>query len=175
MGTKKVLFIDRDGTIIVEPPVTKQVDSIDLLEFLPGAVSALSRIAREGDFELVMVTNQDGLGTQSFPEETFWPAHNKMLTELSDAGVRFAEIYIDRSFAEEGKPTRKPGTAMLTSYLEGAYDMAGSYVIGDRLTDLQLALNLSCQAIFIAPESEPRAALTTMSWDEIADFVLRSK
>lgn len=175
MKAKKVLFIDRDGTVIVEPPITRQVDSIELLKFLPGAIPALARIVREGDFELVMVTNQDGLGTASFPEETFWPAHNRMLAELAEAGVRFAEIYIDRSFAYEGKPTRKPGTAMLTGYLDGAYDMAGSFVIGDRLTDVELAMNLSCQAIYIGAESEQRAALTTMSWDEIADFVLQPK
>ena len=172
MESKRVLFIDRDGTVIVEPPVTKQVDRLDLLEFMPGAIEALSRIAREGDFELLMVTNQDGLGTASFPEESFWPPHNEMVRLLEENGVRFSEVLIDRSFAYEGKPTRKPGTAMLNRFLSAEYDLARSYVIGDRKTDVELALNLGCQAIYIAAESDPRATLTTLSWELIASRVL---
>jgi len=175
MESKRVLFIDRDGTVIVEPPVTKQVDRLDLLEFLPGAIEGLARIAREGDFELVMVTNQDGLGTPSFPEESFWPPHNEMVRLLEENGVRFSEVLIDRSFPYDGKPTRKPGTAMLTRFMGAQYDLARSYVIGDRGTDVELALNLGCQAIYLAAESDPRAVLTTLSWDRIASQVLVDK
>ena len=138
---KKVLFIDRDGTIITEP-LDEQVDSIEEFGFLPGVITALSAIARETDYELVMVTNQDGLGTASFPEETFWPSHNKMLQILRGEGVEFAEIFIDRTFPEEKAPTRKPGTAMLTQYLARGIDLKSSYVIGDRITDMELAANL---------------------------------
>ena len=168
---KKVLFIDRDGTIIVEPIEDEQVDSLEKLEFLPGAISNLRKIAEQLDYELVMVTNQDGLGTDSFPEDTFWPAHNKMLKTLEGEGVVFDHIVIDRTFAHENAPTRKPGTALLTKYLEGDYDLANSYVFGDRVSDIQLADNLGAKAIFIAEEANERAALTTMSWDEIFEFL----
>ncbi|CAG4991186.1 Histidine biosynthesis bifunctional protein HisB [Dyadobacter sp. CECT 9275] len=157
---KKVLFIDRDGTIIVEPPTDFQIDSLEKLEFLPKVISNLRRIAEETDYELVMVTNQDGLGTASFPEDTFWPAHLKMLTTLSNENIHFAKVHIDRSFPEENLPTRKPGTAMLTEYFSEEYDLADSYVIGDRLTDIQLAVNLGAKALFYA---EPEAAQTVPS------------
>ncbi|OEJ99846.1 bifunctional histidinol-phosphatase/imidazoleglycerol-phosphate dehydratase HisB [Roseivirga misakiensis] len=168
---KKVLFIDRDGTIIVEPPIDFQVDSLEKLEFLPGAISNLRKIAEQLDFELVMVTNQDGLGSDSFPEDTFWPAQNKMLKTLEGEGVVFNEICIDRTFEAENAPTRKPRTGLLTNYLEGDYDLANSYVLGDRKTDIQLAENLGARAIFISEESDKRAALSTTSWDEIFSYL----
>lgn len=168
---KKVLFIDRDGTIIVEPSTDYQVDSLEKLEFLPGAISNLRKISEQLDYELVMVTNQDGLGSDSFPEETFWPAHEKMLNILANERIAFNEICIDRTFEYENAPTRKPGTALLTKYLEGDYDLANSYVIGDRKTDIQLAENLGAKAIFIAQKEDSRAALTTTSWDEIFTFL----
>jgi imidazoleglycerol-phosphate dehydratase/histidinol-phosphatase len=189
---KKVLFIDRDGTIIEEPE-DEQIDSLEKLRFLPAAISSLAAIVKAADYELVMVTNQDGLGTPSFPENTFWPAHNKMLQILEDEGVRFAEIFIDRSFPEENSPGRKPGTAMLTRYLTRGIDPDNSYVIGDRLTDVQLAENIGCRAILIsktanhasspdgdhdsAPASDPAAAsdpakvFTAGSWDEIYRYL----
>lgn len=168
---KKVLFIDRDGTIIVEPPTDYQVDSLEKLEFLPGAISNLRKIAELLDYELVMVTNQDGLGTDSFPEDTFWPAHNKMLKTLENEGVVFDEVCIDRTFEHENADTRKPGTGMLTKYMQGDYDLANSYVFGDRTSDIQLAKNLGAKAIFISEESNSEAALTTTSWDEIFEFL----
>jgi imidazoleglycerol-phosphate dehydratase/histidinol-phosphatase len=166
---KKVLFIDRDGTILVEPQPSQQVDSLAKFAFVPGAISALARLARDADFELVLVSNQDGLGTASFPEETFWPAHQLMLDILQGEGVSFAAEYIDRSFAHEQLPTRKPSTAMLGRYLDPAngYDLAGSFVIGDRETDLELAGNLGCQSILLAADANARASLTTMSWEKI--------
>lgn len=168
---KKVLFIDRDGTIIVEPIEDEQVDSLEKLEFLPGAISNLRKIVEQLDYTLVMVTNQDGLGTDSFPEETFWPAHNKMLKTLEGEGVVFDDIVIDRTFAHENALTRKPETGLLTQYLEGDYDLANSYVFGDRVSDIQLAENLGSKAIFLAKEANDRATLTTMSWDEIFEFL----
>lgn len=167
---KKVLFIDRDGTII-EEPADEQVDSIEEFRFLPGAITALSKIAKETDYELVMVTNQDGLGTKAFPEETFWPSHNKMLQILKGEGVEFAEIFIDRTFPEENAPTRKPGTAMLTRYLSQGIDLNSSYVIGDRITDLQLAENLGCKAIYIKDEPHPLASLSSTDWNEIYKYL----
>jgi imidazoleglycerol-phosphate dehydratase / histidinol-phosphatase len=167
---KKVLFIDRDGTIIKEP-ADEQVDSFDKLEFLPGAITNLSRIARETDFELVMVTNQDGLGTSSYPEDTFWPVQNLMLGILRGEGVEFREIFIDRTMPEEKAPTRKPGTAMLTGYLALGVDLKSSYVIGDRLTDILLAKNLGCQAIYISNDSNDDAVLCTTDWNEIYSFL----
>lgn len=146
---KKILFIDRDGCIIEEPQPSQQVDSLEKLEFRPGAITVLSKIARELDYLLVMVTNQDGMGTDSFPEDTFWPAHNKMLKTLENEGFVFDAIHIDRSFRHENLPTRKPGTAMLTAYMNGEYDLANSYVIGDRITDVQLAHNLGAKAIML--------------------------
>jgi imidazoleglycerol-phosphate dehydratase/histidinol-phosphatase len=170
---KKVLFIDRDGTIIFEPPVTEQIDSLELLEFIPGVITALSKIDKEGNYELVLVTNQDGLGTPMFPEEKFWPAHNKMLKTLEGEGVSFADIHIDKTTPAQKAPTRKPGTAMLTKYFTKEYDIPNSFVIGDRITDLELAKNLGCKAILInckkeiPKELESFLALNTNSWDEI--------
>jgi imidazoleglycerol-phosphate dehydratase/histidinol-phosphatase len=168
---KKVLFIDRDATILAEPE-DFQVDSLEKFRFMPGAISGLARIARETDFELVMVTNQDGLGTPSFPEETFWPSHNKMLQILKDEGVEFAGIFIDRSLPEENSPSRKPGTAMLVKYLASGVDMNNSYVIGDRLTDVELAKNLGCMAIYFNSSINESAVLSTTDWNEICNFLL---
>ena len=132
---KKALFIDRDGTVIAEPPADYQVDSLEKLEFIPGAISAL-RTLRGLDFELVMATNQDGLGTPSFPEATFRPAHERMLATLEGEGVRFDDQLIDRTFEADDAPTRKPRTGMFGRYTGGEYDLAASYVIGDRATDI---------------------------------------
>lgn len=162
---QKILFLDRDGCIIQEPQPDQQVDALEKLEFVPGAIFALARIARELDFALVMVTNQDGLGTASFPEETFWPAHNMMLKTLENESVVFHAVYIDRSFRHENLPTRKPGTALLAEYLNGDFDLQNSYVVGDRLTDMQLAQNLGAKGILIqnpsgmAAESTPGLVL----------------
>ncbi|WP_026474611.1 bifunctional histidinol-phosphatase/imidazoleglycerol-phosphate dehydratase HisB [Alkaliflexus imshenetskii] len=182
---KKVLFIDRDGTIIIEPPTDFQIDSLEKLEFYPKAIRNLHLIASRLDFELVMVTNQDGLGTPSFPEETFWPAHNKMLKTLEGEGIHFEKIHIDRSFPEENAPTRKPRTGMLTEYFTDAYDLAGSFVIGDRLTDVELAKNLGSKAILVqSPEQgkqmletsglSEHCQLITNNWDEITAFLFRT-
>jgi imidazoleglycerol-phosphate dehydratase / histidinol-phosphatase len=167
---KKALFIDRDGTIINEPP-DEQIDSLDKLEFLPGVIGALRQLAQEKDFELVMVTNQDGLGTAAFPEENFWPAHEKMLKTLAGEGIHFAAIHIDKTYEFEQAPTRKPGTAMLTDYLTGDYDLAHSYVIGDRLTDVQLGVNLGCQSILIGGKQDDRAVLCSSDWQVIQQFL----
>ncbi|WP_118976027.1 bifunctional histidinol-phosphatase/imidazoleglycerol-phosphate dehydratase HisB [Taibaiella koreensis] len=167
---KKVLFIDRDGTLVIEPP-DFQVDSLEKLVFYPGVFRFLSRIAAELDYELVMVSNQDGLGTPSFPEETFWPVQRKILTTLENEGIIFNEILIDRSFPEDGSPGRKPGTAMLTHYLKGPYNIAESYVIGDRLTDIQLAQNLGCKAIYLGEKQQETAALSTPSWADIYAYL----
>jgi len=167
---KKVLFIDRDGTLVVEPPVDFQVDSLEKLEFYPGVFLNLARIVSELDFELVMVTNQDGLGTPSFPETTFWPAQNKIIQAFKNEGIEFAEILIDRSFPEQNMPTRKPGTAMLTHYLHGLYDLEHSYVIGDRLTDVELAKNMGCKSILLGSVS-PKATYSATCWAEIYRFL----
>jgi len=167
---KKVLFIDRDKTIIAEPP-DEQVDSFDKLEFLPGAITNLAKIARETDFELVMVTNQDGMGTEAFPAEHFWPVHNLMLKILKNEGVEFKEVFIDCHRPEDNAPTRKPGTAMLVQYLAHGVDLESSYVIGDRLTDIELAKNLGCKAIYINSVPSPEAALSTTDWNEIYSFL----
>ena len=174
---KKALFIDRDGTLIVEPPVDFQVDSLAKLSFVPGAIGAMSRIATLG-YELVMATNQDGLGTSSFPEADFWPAHNLMLQTFAGEGVTFADQLIDRSFPEDNAPTRKPRTGMFGKYLSGDYDLANSYVIGDRITDMQLARNLGAKGILLRNPDEGRAmaeeagvmdvcALITDDWNRI--------
>ncbi|GAL83369.1 imidazoleglycerol-phosphate dehydratase [Sporocytophaga myxococcoides] len=168
---KKILFIDRDGTIIVEPPIDKQVDSLEKLEFLPKAITSLSRIANEMDYLLVMVTNQDGLGTSSFPENTFWPAQDKMAKTLEGEGVVFHAVHIDKSFDHENLPTRKPGTAMLTEYFGEGYDLSESIVIGDRQTDLQLAKNLGAKAIYFSSSTNNEAVLSTDNWDEIYWFL----
>jgi imidazoleglycerol-phosphate dehydratase/histidinol-phosphatase len=145
---KKALFIDRDGTLIFEPH-DEQIDSLEKLEFLPKVFRNMYFIQKNLDYELVMVTNQDGLGTASYPEDTFWPAHNKVLRAFENEGVTFDDILIDRSFPRENLPTRKPGTGMLGKYLNGDYDLANSFVIGDRLTDIQLAKNLGAKGILI--------------------------
>ena len=169
---RKVLFIDRDGTIIKEPS-DFQIDSFEKLQFLPYAISSLSRIALELDYDLVMVSNQDGLGTASFPTTTFYPVQQFILQTLSDEGVNFEAIYIDASFEEEQKETRKPGVGMLGKYIHGPYDLANSYVLGDRLTDVELAKNLGAKAIYLNKESVPEAALTTLDWREIYNFLKR--
>ena len=168
---KKILFIDRDGTIIIEPSEDFQIDSLEKLEFLPGAISNLKKIKGELDYLFVMVTNQDGLGTDSFPEETFWPAHNKMLKILEGEGIVFDEILIDRSFDRENLPTRKPGIGLLTHYMDGSYDLANSYVIGDRATDIQLAKNLGSKVILLNNEPNDAADFSTNSWDDIYNFL----
>jgi imidazoleglycerol-phosphate dehydratase/histidinol-phosphatase len=168
---KKVLFIDRDGTLVIEPPIDFQLDSLEKLTFYPGVFQQLARIVQETDYELVMVTNQDGLGTSSFPEETFWPAQNKIIEAFKNEGIEFSEILIDRSFPEENLPTRKPGTALLTHYIKGNYDLGNSFVIGDRLTDLQLAKNLGCKSIYLSNDKNEEAILTTTSWKDIYTFL----
>ncbi|MDR1809255.1 MAG: bifunctional histidinol-phosphatase/imidazoleglycerol-phosphate dehydratase HisB [Prevotella sp.] len=174
---KKALFIDRDGTIIVEPPVDFQVDSLEKLEFVPKVIRNLYFIRKNLDFEFVMITNQDGLGTASFPEETFWPTHNKMLKTLEGEGITFDNILIDKTFPDDNAPTRKPRTGLLEQYLSGEYDLAGSYVIGDRLTDVELAKNLGCKAILMASEIEipdnlkGACAMQTADWDRVGEFL----
>src|SRR6478609_3266893 len=145
---KRVLFIDRDGTLILEP-ADEQIDSLEKLEYYPGVFQWLSKIAQSSNYELVMVTNQDGLGTNTFPEETFWPAHNKMVKTFTNEGIDFKATHIDRSRPVDNKPTRKPGIGMLTEYFNSNYDLKGSYVIGDRLTDVELAKNLGSKGILI--------------------------
>ncbi|MDR2122286.1 MAG: bifunctional histidinol-phosphatase/imidazoleglycerol-phosphate dehydratase HisB [Flavobacteriaceae bacterium] len=168
---KKVLFIDRDGTLVIEPPVDFQLDSLEKLEFYPGVFQNLSKIAHELDYELVMVSNQDGLGTDSFPEDTFWPAQNKIIQAFKNEGIVFSEILIDRSFEHENLPTRKPRTGMLTHYIKGNYDLANSYVIGDRLTDIQLAKNLNAKSIYLGNETNNESDLTTTRWAEIYQYL----
>ncbi|OJX90290.1 MAG: bifunctional imidazole glycerol-phosphate dehydratase/histidinol phosphatase [Paludibacter sp. 47-17] len=176
---KKVLFIDRDGTIIVEPSVTYQVDTLDQLEFLPGVIRNLYFIRTKTNFEWAMVTNQDGLGTAVYPQENFDAVQGKMLQILEGEGVAFDRIFIDTSFPEEGLPTRKPATGLLTRYFSEEYDLAASFVIGDRITDVELAKNLGCKAIFINDSSgllnasglSAYCALQTTSWDAIAAFL----
>ena len=177
---KKVLFIDRDGTLIKEPP-DEQIDSLEKLEFFPGVFRWLSMIAQECDFELVMVSNQDGLGTASFPDETFRPAQEKLLKTMEGEGIRFSEIFIDPSLPHENKPTRKPGTAMLTKYFGDDYDLQHSFVIGDRTTDAQLAVNLGCKAIILNTGKHATdldtfrhvCALITTNWKDIYHFLAR--
>lgn len=173
---KKALFIDRDGTLVLEPPTDLQLDSLEKLEFYPGVFRYLSLIAEHLDYELVMVTNQDGLGTASFPEDTFWPAHEKMMRALGGEGIRFADVLIDRSFPEDNSPNRKPRTGMMGKYLAGEYDLANSFVIGDRLTDMELAKNLGAKGILIAPPEKPAfdtetQVLQTASWKVIYEFL----
>ena len=153
---RKALFIDRDGTIIVEPVEDMQVDSLEKLEFVPGAISALHSLAAL-DYDMVLASNQDGLGTASFPEETFWPAHRKMLKTLAGEGVIFSDELIDRSMPEDNAPTRKPRTGMFCRYMDGSYDLSSSYVIGDRATDVELAYNLGARAVLLQhPEDGER-------------------
>ncbi|MCM8794920.1 MAG: histidinol-phosphatase [Candidatus Omnitrophica bacterium] len=180
---RRVLFIDRDGTLIVEPP-DEQVDSLEKLKVLPEAVEGLSAIAKRGGFELVIVTNQDGLGTDSFPEEKFLPAHNKMLETFQKAGVEFKEVLIDRSMPHENAPTRKPRTGLLKGYMTPLYDLKHSFVIGDRLTDVELARNLGTKAILLKGKPgqtaatvikekglEETIALIASDWKQIVEFL----
>ncbi len=172
---KRVLFIDRDGTIIHEPS-DFQVDSFEKLRFLPGVITYLGKIARELQFELVMVTNQDGLGTESFPEEKFLAVHNFILQTLKDEGIVFSKIHIDKSFPHENKITRKPNIGMLTEYFSEEYDLANSFVVGDRPTDIQLAKNLGAKAIFIENSNfqcQEEAVFIAKSWKEIYEFLKR--
>ena len=180
---KQALFIDRDGTLVVEPPVDYQLDSFEKLEFLPGVMRNLGFIAQNMHYELVMVTNQDGLGTESFPTDMFVGPHNLIMRTLEGEGIKFDDVIIDTTFEHENKPTRKPGTALLGKYLNGDYDLAGSYVIGDRLTDMMLARNLGARGILIAPDVEQArqriaetglaevVALVAPDWARIADFL----
>ena len=149
----KLLFLDRDGTLIEEPE-DQQIDHLDKLRFLPGVIRYLGQIVRELDYRLVMVTNQDGLGTSRFPEADFWPVHNLIMRTLEGEGIVFDEVLIDRSLPEEQAPTRKPGTALLKHYQQGHYDLANSFVIGDRLSDVQLAQNLGTRSIGLGPAAE---------------------
>lgn len=186
---KKVLFIDRDGTLVIEPPVDYQLDSLEKLEFYPKVMRNLGFIRSKLDFEFAMVTNQDGLGTASFPEETFWPAHNLMMKTLEGEGITFDKVFIDPSMPQDNAPTRKPRTGMLTKYLDNPdYDLSGSFVIGDRQTDVELAKNLGCRAIFLQEDTallkhasqggsatseglESVCALVTTDWDKVAEFL----
>ena len=180
---KRALFIDRDGTLVVEPPIDYQLDSFEKMEFVPGVIRNLAFMAEKLDYELVMVTNQDGLGTDSFPTETFVGPHELMLKTFAGEGITFDDIIIDVTFEHENKPTRKPGTALLGKYTSGDYDLAGSYVIGDRLTDMQLARNLGAKGILLtADEAKAEAdiaaagladdvALVATSWSRIADYL----
>ena len=167
---KNVLFIDRDGTLVIEPPVDYQLDSLEKLEFYPNVFQWLSKIVTELDYELVMVTNQDGLGTDAFPEDTFWPAQNKIIQAFKNEGIEFSEILIDKSFPADNAPTRKPRTGLLNQYIYGDYDMFKSYVIGDRATDIELAQNLKANGIFIGDKNE-NAVLSTWDWSEIYQFL----
>ena len=172
---KQALFIDRDGTILKEPE-DEQIDSYDKFEFLPGVIRNLNFIRTKLDFEFVMVSNQDGLGTDSYPEDTFWPTHNLMLDVLKGEGVEFDDILIDRSFPSDNLPTRKPGTGMLGKYLSGDYDMSKCFVIGDRATDAQLAKNMGCRAIIINPQLRGDFAgdsdvYVADTWDKICEII----
>jgi imidazoleglycerol-phosphate dehydratase/histidinol-phosphatase len=184
---KKVLFIDRDGTLIKEAPPTYQLDDFSKLEFYPDMFLYMRKIATELDYELVMVTNQDGLGTASFPEDTFWPVHTLVMTSLQNETINFSEVHIDRSFPEEHAPTRKPGTGMLKRFLNNSnYDMTNSFVIGDRITDMQLAKNLGCKGIWLNMDASLGASeikdtagelkkdtiiLETPHWSDIYNFL----
>jgi len=183
---KKVLFIDRDGTLVLEPPVDYQLDSLEKLEFYPKVFQYMSKIANELDFELVMVTNQDGLGTDSFPEDTFWPAHNKVISAFEKEGVVFEAVHIDKTFPHENADTRKPRTGLLTEYFDTKkYDLKNSFVLGDRITDMELAKNLGAKGIYLSEdpelgadeiESEKKSivesiAITSTDWKEIYEFL----
>jgi imidazoleglycerol-phosphate dehydratase / histidinol-phosphatase len=164
----RVLFIDRDGTLIKEAPPTYQLDAFGKLEFYPDMFLYMRKIAEELDYKLVMVTNQDGLGTASFPEDTFWPVHNLVMSSLVNENIHFSEVCIDKTYPHENKPTRKPGTGMLTQYLNNpAYDIANSFVIGDRITDIQLAKNLGCKGIWMNIDATLGAAEIKDKIDEL--------
>lgn len=187
---KRVLFIDRDGTLIQEYPPTYQIDSFDKVTFYPQVFKYMSKIAEELDYELVLVSNQDGLGTDAFPESDFWPPHNLVMSTFANEGVIFKEELIDRSFPEENLPTRKPGVGMFAKYIDSPeYDLANSFVIGDRITDVQLAKNLKCKAIWLKNDPhlgsaevnddvkalEDVVAITTQHWKDIYEFLKLGK
>ena len=167
---KRVLFIDRDGTMIKEP-ADEQIDSFEKLEFYPKALFYLSKIAAELEFELVMVTNQDGLGTEAYPENTFYPVHEFIIETFANEGVVFDKQLIDRSYAKDKSPDRKPQTGLLTAYFTEAYDLANSYVIGDRMTDMELAKNLKAKGIYINNKSNLGDGETIVSDDKISPFI----
>ncbi len=174
---KRVLFIDRDGTLVVEPS-DEQLDSFDKLEFVPGVFRALSFLRDHTDFEFVMASNQDGLGTSSYPEADFWPTQNFILNTLKGEGVEFSDILIDRHFPQDNAPTRKPGTGMFGKYMTDEYDLSASYVIGDRATDVELARNLGCRAILLqdsadglSDEQKAACSLCTRDWWKAAEFI----
>lgn len=181
---RKILFIDRDGTLI-EEPVSEQVDNFEEFRYLPGVFTHLGRIARLLPYELVIVSNQDGLGTPSYPEQTFWPVQNRMMETFEQEGIHFSEVFIDRSFESDNLPTRKPGIAMLEKYLDGNYDLAGSFVIGDRTTDIRMAANLGSKGIYIGsldkwnsrvrPGDEEHCTLKVSTWKEIADYLIKKE
>jgi len=183
---KKVLFIDRDGTLVLEPPVDYQLNSLEKLEYYPKVFQYMAKIAMELEYELVMVTNQDGLGTDSFPEDTFWPAQNKIIAAFKKEGVVFSEVFIDKTFPHENADTRKPRTGLLTQYFDKEqYNLENSFVLGDRITDMELAKNLGAKGIFLSEgpelgadevESEKQEiidsiALTSTDWKEIYEFL----
>ena len=168
---KKVLFIDRDGTLAIEPPVDYQLDSFEKLEFYPKVFQYLGKIAKELDFELVMVTNQDGLGTSSFPEATFWPVHNFLVKTFEKEGIVFTEQIIDRTFARDNAPTRKPNTGLLSHYISSSYDLENSFVIGDRMTDIELAKNLGARGIFINNDNIEGTDELTVTKDELENYI----
>jgi imidazoleglycerol-phosphate dehydratase/histidinol-phosphatase len=178
---KKVLFIDRDGTIVIEPPIDYQLDSFEKLEFYPQAIRNLWMLRNKTDFEFAMVTNQDGLGTASFPADTFWPVHNLVMKTLQGEGITFDEVFIDPSMPADNAPTRKPRLGMLGKYLDNPdYDLKQSFVIGDRPTDVELAFNLGCRAVYLhdgtddLPREELKqvCALATTDWNRVADFLI---
>ena len=186
-GARKILFIDRDGVLVKEPPITYQLDSFDQLVFYPNVFKYLGKIAAEFNFELVMVTNQDGLGTASFPENTFWPIQNLLVNSLKNEGIHFSDIYIDKTLPEQNAPTRKPGVAMLSKYFNNPdYDLVNSFVIGDRITDMQLAKNLGAKGIWLNTDESKGAAevnttiealrkevivLESLDWKDIYEFL----
>ncbi|MFA5325058.1 MAG: bifunctional histidinol-phosphatase/imidazoleglycerol-phosphate dehydratase HisB [Bacteroidales bacterium] len=183
--SKKVLFVDRDGTIIVEPPDTYQVDSLEQFEFIPGAISGLKSLAGLG-YDLVLATNQDGMGTSSYPEEIFILINGKMLKTLSGEGVEFNDMLIDRTMPEDNAPTRKPGIGMFGKYITGDYDLVSSYVVGDRITDIELAYNLGIKGILIGNKALNKAKLSQSglsescvliaeSWNELVEYLRREE
>jgi len=183
--SKKVLFIDRDGTLVIEPPLDYQLDSLEKLEFYPKVFQYMAKIATELDYELVMVTNQDGLGTSSFPEHTFWPVQDKIINTFEKEGVVFSEVYIDKSFSHENSNTRKPRTGLLTKYFSEEYDLKNSFVLGDRITDMELAKNLGAKGIYLSDNNElgmneieasqqeiiKCIALRNKDWSQIYEFL----
>ena len=168
---KKVLFIDRDGTLALEPPIDYQLDSFEKLVFYPQVFQYLGKIAKELDFELVMVTNQDGLGTSNFPETTFWPVHDFLVNTFENEGIVFSEQIIDKTFARDNAPTRKPNTGLLSHYISSSYDLENSFVIGDRMTDIELAKNLGAKGIYINNENTEGNDELTVSKSELVNYI----